>query len=297
MSPASDPPSGGRPRQRPFPPRRSALPWVVVGLALALCGFGVWYLTTPAANPTVTDLPSLTAQPPARPPRPVHPPPPAAPRFRTLPPGSRLPSDRQCARRVHRSPWEPRPQNRTANHRTPAHVSLPDWTGVDERANRLLKPRINGRFTGTTDEIIQWAACKWGFEDNLVRAMAVNESFWLQRTVSDYEQDRSRCPPGFAPPCPTSFGLLQIKHYVHRGTYPYARTSTAFNVDYALAMQRVCYEGWLRYAHFPDDYRAGDRWGCVGFHYSGEWKNAAANAYVAEVRWQYLDKPWRRWRG
>ncbi len=293
----SDPQPNGSPRQRSTRPIRWILLWVVaVGLVLPLGVFGVWYLTTPAADPTPSGNPPPLVQALANPPRPVRPPP-ATPRFRMLPPGSRLPSGEQCARRVRRSSWEPRPENRAANHTVPAHVALPDWTGVDPRANKLLKPRVNGKFRGTTDEIIQWASCKWGFEDNLVRAMAVNESWWLQSTVSDDEDDPSRCPPHFSPPCPTSFGLLQIKHYVHRGTYPSSRTSTAFNVDYALAMQRVCYEGWLHYAHFPEDYRPGDRWGCVGFHYSGEWKNAAANAYIREVQSYYRERTWLLWEG
>ena len=42
------------------------------------------------------------------------------------------------------------------------------------RGRRNDKPRITGNFTGTTDEIIQWAACKWGWSDNVVRAQAVD---------------------------------------------------------------------------------------------------------------------------
>ena len=43
-----------------------------------------------------------------------------------------------------------------------------------------LLTRVDGRFTGTTDEIFQWAACKWGLPDNLIRAVAVDESTWFQ---------------------------------------------------------------------------------------------------------------------
>jgi len=43
-----------------------------------------------------------------------------------------------------------------------------------------LLPRVDGRFTGTTDEIFQWAACKWGLPDNLIRADAVIESTWFE---------------------------------------------------------------------------------------------------------------------
>jgi hypothetical protein len=46
-----------------------------------------------------------------------------------------------------------------------------------------LLPRVTGHFTGTTDEILQWAACKWGLPDNLVRAVAARESSWYQSEV------------------------------------------------------------------------------------------------------------------
>ncbi len=43
-----------------------------------------------------------------------------------------------------------------------------------------LLRRVDGQFTGTTDEIFQWAACKWGLPDNLIRADAAQESTWFQ---------------------------------------------------------------------------------------------------------------------
>jgi hypothetical protein len=43
-----------------------------------------------------------------------------------------------------------------------------------------LLRRVDGQFTGRTDEIFQWAACKWGLPDNVVRSTAVEESTWFQ---------------------------------------------------------------------------------------------------------------------
>ena len=40
--------------------------------------------------------------------------------------------------------------------------------------------RVDGNFTGTTDEILQWGACKWGFDEDLVRAIAATETWWKQ---------------------------------------------------------------------------------------------------------------------
>ena len=69
------------------------------------------------------------------------------------------------------------------------HVHDPRW-------NRYIICRISGRFTGTTDEIFQWAAVKWGLPDNLIRAIAYMESDWYQRNQGDYVPDRADCLPG-----------------------------------------------------------------------------------------------------
>jgi hypothetical protein len=215
--------------------------------------------------------------------------------FASVPPDGVLPSGEECTRLVRRSTWEPRPENSTANHRMPSAVSLPDWDGFDRRANTTLRPRIDGRFTGTTDEILQWGSCKWGIDTDLVRAMAVQETNWVQDSKGDYTRDQRRCLSGEVAPCPVSFGLLQIKYYNHPGTYPSSLHSTAFNVDYALGVWRACYEGWIPY--LGGDHGQGDLWGCVGHHFSGSWRDPGANAYANEVRGISLARPWQTWRG
>ena len=98
----------------------------------------------------------------------------AAPRaagyFKTLPPGasSRAASS---ARRAH-PPFDlgTAPQNKAANHKVLKPAGLPNNTAFNTAWQRKYKPRINGKFQGTTDEIIQWASCKWGIGDNLTRA-------------------------------------------------------------------------------------------------------------------------------
>src|SRR5207253_2386021 len=44
--------------------------------------------------------------------------------FATLPPGTALPGDAECAARVRRDPWEPRPANAAANHTVPTDAQL-----------------------------------------------------------------------------------------------------------------------------------------------------------------------------
>src|SRR5947208_10956222 len=150
------------------------------------------------------------------------PPPPtpsAAHRFKTLPPGATLPSEAECASRVRRSPWEPRPVNSAANHRVPTTrqiAGLAPWNenmSLNPKADALRK-QITGNFTGTTYEILQWVACKWGIDEDIVRAQAVAESTWYQNNVGDYTSDRSLCPPGTwnGSGCYQSYGILKIKY-------------------------------------------------------------------------------------
>ena len=47
-------------------------------------------------------------------------------------------------------------------------------------------PRATGSFTGTTDQIIQWAACKWGFDEDTLRAQVAKESWWTQTNLGDW---------------------------------------------------------------------------------------------------------------
>ncbi|QJY47005.1 hypothetical protein [Pseudonocardia broussonetiae] len=191
-----------------------------------------------------------------------------------LPPGAPLPSDGDCARSTRRDPWEPRPENTGANRTVPpGPVASRAWGGP---AAEALRTRVTGRFTGTTDEIIRWASCKWGFDPDVTRAQAVQESGWVQSARGDGG---------------VSLGLLQIKSTVWTGTAPWSATSTAFNVDWSLGLRRACYEGQLS----PAPQGRGDLWGCVGMHYSGGWRDAPALAYVAGVQAHLERRAWREW--
>lgn len=208
-------------------------------------------------------------------------------------PRSPLPSPATCAAMVRRSSWEPRPENRRANRRTPGRLRLGRSPDFDARWNAAYRPRITGRFAGTTDELIQWAACKWGLSDELLRAQAAAESSWRQGAEGDLEPRSSgRCAPGdLRDPCPTSFGLLQVKWLFHRPGYPMVRTMSAFHLDWSAAQLRGCYDGRKR--GLP----GGDYWGCVGNWYSGDWRDPEALDYVARVRAELAGKPWLRWPG
>ena len=88
-------------------------------------------------------------------------------------------SDRQAAKRVH-GHFEPRPQNHAANHRMPSHRELRLFRRQNT-ANPYSK-WVTGHYTGTTDQIIQWAAAKWGLSPTFMRSVADSlgpESRWV----------------------------------------------------------------------------------------------------------------------
>ena len=216
----------------------------------------------------------------------------------TLPPGSILPSDSECAARVLQSSWEPRPDNSTANHTRASASQLQTfhgdgWDGVDDRANSVLRQRVTGAFDGTTDEIIQWGACKWGFDVNVIRAQAATESWWHQDAAGDLTSDVTLWPPGAtcrdSANCYQTYGLLQIKWTYWKSAWPISRDSTAFNVDAALGWRRTCYEGYIRWLSAPGtagypSYGRGDLWGCVGQWFSGGWYDSGAIDYISKVQ-------------
>ncbi len=187
-------------------------------------------------------------------------PPPDGARFGTLPPGSALPDEDACAAAV-----RPAPEIRALNG-GPNHTR-------GTRPNTVY-PRVTGNFTGTTDEILQWAACKWGIDEDVVRAQIVQESWWRTSTVGDNGE---------------SFGLGQVRVGFHDSAFvdDNAKRSTAYNVDYTYAHWRACFEGrftWLNDRERGGTYAAGDVWGCVGFWFSGLWHVPRADQYIASVQ-------------
>ena len=273
---------------------RAVLPYLLV-LAVALVGCGTDEEASPreavgAASPVEDRRESATEQSTGEQAT-------AGNVFQTLPPGSPLPSEQECAARVRRVDWEPRPENRAENHTTPTGLNLPDYSADFLPAWQTgYKTRITGNFTGTTDEIIQWAACKWGLEVDVLRAQAVEESDWRMSEEGDLEpSSKGVCVAGDArDPCPTSFGILQVKWYFNPGSYPLVIESSAFHLDFAGAKLRGCFDGLK---HIGEGYPPGDLWGCLGNWWSGGWGDEGARRYLDRVRAAYEEKPWREWLG
>ena len=146
-------------------------------------------------------------------------------RFVTLPPGSALPSRRGVRRRVRPARRDP-PAERTSRTRR-ARRADPTQPAARTPGSPATSP-------GTTDEIIQWAACKWGFDEDVVRAQTAKESWWTQHAGGDLTTDASRCPPGHGigvdghpGQCPESYGVQQVRYpYFAVGVQPTPSTST-----------------------------------------------------------------------
>ena len=203
-----------------------------------------------------------------------------------------LPSSAECAARIRRSTWEPRPWNTKRNSVVPDRAAVAKslashkrstFGTYDTRWDSLLLARVDGAMTGTTDEILQWAACKWGLPDNLIRAIAHHESTWNQyltyqaspgRPVTYYGSGDFPAAGGSDPTysstitrlggfdytrfygsgiSPRTFSIVGVMSYdgwrpdwpdQTNGTFPFNRDSTAFAVDYLGAELRGCYEGW-----------------------------------------------------
>jgi len=198
----------------------------------------------------------------------------AAPRV-----GMPLLSDAAAAQLVHRSPWEPRPENAAANQRVPGSADL---TYFRANSNMPYKAQVTGDFTGTTDEIIQWAAYKHGLDPNLLRAVAAVESRWRMSANGNNGH---------------SFGLFQIRQPYHCCAF-LAANDTAFNADYYGATIRAYYDGrqgWLnKVSGNRARYRAGDLWGSIGAWFSGRWHNPRAERYVAKVKQYLCERVWRQ---
>lgn len=227
-----------------------------------------------------------------------------------LPAGSyaHLPDDAAASAEVDPSTWEPRPGNAKYNGVMPTGLVLkrvPDWTkAYDPRWNTYVLGRITGHFTGTTDEIFQWAAAKWGLPDDLIRTVAWMESEWHQANYGDYVEDLAQCPPGYRKvPCPVTFGIVGTKSTGWPGIFPWNKESTAAAVDVLGGWLRGCYEGWVWWLRDHGNlsrgvYHAGNIWGCVGAWYSGNWLDGTPSTpntgenYLTRAEAAYHSKPW-----
>ena len=242
--------------------------------------------------------------------------------FDTLLPHASLPGGAQCARIIPPSP-ETRPANQPFNHTTPTAGQLAEfYTHPISGTNLPVADfaAVDGNYSGSTEMILRWAACKWGIDEDLVLAQAWTESKWIQGGADpgagggDKRYGQAQCVrDGFTAlwnfGCPgccfQSWGILQTKVYYAPATWPMIKDSTAFNADYRYAEERACLNGdysgyFASAAQQPNTYsmdisRADLNrilWGCTGMHFSGSWYDTAAEHYIGEIKGYMVTKPW-----
>lgn len=211
-------------------------------------------------------------------------------------------TDSYCASNLTLGETEVRPENNTANNTLGSpgaavwgnEVDPAYWTqwGSD-------RSKVDGQFKGVTTSQFQWAACKWGMDDDWFRAAGVQETDWHQYFVGD------NC--GVAGEA--SYSIIQIKNRYCNGAlawggYPQTQNSTAFALDFYGAYERACFDGafydggsWLYNGQTVDqiasnkgwDYVA---WGCVGSWFSGGWYDSAAVSYINSVKAHLANRDW-----
>jgi autotransporter family porin len=222
-------------------------------------------------------------------------------------------SDTSCSNQV-RPISERRSANATPNNTTPAG-SITWGTTLDSFTLWVTdRGSVDGKYTGTTDDILEWGACKWGHDEDLLRAVATKESSWFMSALGDLCGGDGSTGIG-------SYGIMQIKNETctgstDQGGWPDTKNETAVNVDYYSAQLRACLDGAFQgflydglsvsqdiaahagyndivpILHDPgEDYVL---WGCVGQWFAGNWWSAAAAGYITAVQGYYVAHTWEQ---
>jgi hypothetical protein len=233
-------------------------------------------LNVQAGLPTLTPTKTATSTPSATPTPGVH--------YSMLGPGASLPTEAACVTAVNAAPIpENAPWNQ--NDGTGFNSNLPPAGGVPAYfyanapcCNEMPHAdfaAVDGNYSGSTDDLIRITACKWGIDEDYVRAQAWIESGWHQDCAAAHGgsgcieggdlNSPSGDPSGLAitamtpggifsafngfgnPGGPTdhwdSWSIVQTKVFYAWMTWPMMEESTPFGLDYRYAEMRGCMNG------------------------------------------------------
>lgn len=159
----------------------------------------------------------------------------------------------------------------------------------------------------STDDLIQWAAHKWGIPEDWLRAEYIRESYWNQYMLGD----ATSVNPGWLKLYPPqsrighsnrvyqSLGITQVQFApfgtLHPGTEPLRWLSTAFNIDYQAATLRFYYDNpqGSRSAWNDSSYAPCEAWRSLGGWYSPfPWGNAPQGRYSSQVQHILTARGW-----
>ncbi len=163
----------------------------------------------------------------------------------------------------------------------------------------------------STDDLIQWGACKWGIPTDWLRAEYVVESNWHQfqggnpdgtgkgiegRGFGDLASSNFWSSPNAALTTAgawTSLGITQVKSRPssdpHPGTKDLRWKSTAFNIDYQAGILRYYYNGSCGWCSFK---YAGQQWPSIGAWFSPGSNDTGAIDYQNKVKTVLAERRW-----
>lgn len=246
--------------------------------------------STPSATPTSTASPTPTSTPtptPSPTPTPID-----TAHWYTLPPGATLPSEAQCVSDVMANPSpEVAPWNENDgtgyNNNEPPPNGIPayfyayaGYAGANQIFPEADFANVDGDYSGTTDDLVRIAACKWGIDEDVIRAQLTKETHWHEDCAALYGgstcndcgdyNNPSGDPSGLPLTAITpngvftaidgiginnqgvkvigsnhcdSWGIEQNKVYYQWATWPMIAQSTPFALDYRNAEFRACING------------------------------------------------------
>ena len=166
----------------------------------------------------------------------------------------------------------------------------------------------DGLTNPSTDDLIQWAAHKWGIPENWLRAEYVVESYWSSYQLGDVEpvsrSDYERYPLQSRVPGQLrvyeSLGITQVRWgpsgWVGAGTEPLRWESMAFNIDYQAAMVRFFYDNphEARTSWGDSTYSPCQKWNSIGGWFASyPWLSAGQAKYISAVRGNLAETTWR----
>lgn len=214
-------------------------------------------------------------------------------------------SEAYCADNIILNKWEPTSHG-NMQYNIPRDDVPTNWT--DSRfswwnsfPNWLTKrAQVTGHFVDsdgsvpTTTELISFAACRWGVDEDLIRAVAVQESDWHQHFWGD------RCNQTDDSLGIGSYSIIQIKNFncSNEGDWGgFRRTydSTPFALDFYGAAMRGCLDRnfWYNYGTTVSTDTSGMIRGCVGAWFSGDF--SPTSTYTNSVYQHLANRDWQNY--
>jgi hypothetical protein len=177
-------------------------------------------------------------------------------------------------------------------------------TAVQQNPYNQFVDGKDGMSNPSTDDLIQWAAHKWGIPEDWLRAQYVQESQWSQYWQGDRTTETQAIYPLYpvqshVPNSTTdiyqSLGITQVQWQpanhpdgaVGTGTEPLRWKSTAFNIDYQAATVRFYYDNpqQIRTSWGDGSYVPCQQWNSIGGWFEPyPWNNSGQQNYIGLVQ-------------